>query len=102
MPVGIGAVHRWRLLTVRSVAEGEREMQHDDAVGEDIHEEEANMYREHVVAQVRCQTLPVCRENMRLRELVLHCVAASSARRRRLGTRVSGAPSPTHTASCSR
>eukprot|EP00892_Ulva_mutabilis_P007765 jgi/Ulvmu1/5360/UM022_0154.1 len=34
-----------------------KEMKHDDAVGEEIHEEEANMYREHVVAQLRAEFL---------------------------------------------
>lgn len=34
-------------------AENNKEMKHDDPVGEEIHEEEANMYREHVVTQVR-------------------------------------------------
>lgn len=54
-----------QLVTVGAAAENETEMKHDDAVGEDIHEEEANMYREHVVSQARCLSLHMCRESSR-------------------------------------
>lgn len=87
-PVGLRAVHSWSVVTVRGAAEGEREMQHDDAVGEDIHEEEANMYREHVVSQVCCLPLTVFPENMRLQAFVpWQCHP--------LGTQVSSALCPT-------
>lgn len=42
----------------RAAAENETEMKHDDPVGEEIHEEEANMYREHVVSQACPHPLP--------------------------------------------